>query len=42
MNFQQPALGAIKSYYMQILTQLEAICELAYIESKMPINNGER
>lgn len=38
MNFEQPALGAIKSYYRQILTQLDAICELAYTESERPIN----
>lgn len=46
MNFQQPALGANKSYHRQILTQLHAVCELAYTESEMPINtfmnNGER
>lgn len=45
MNFQQPP-GAVKSYYRQILTQLDAICELAYSESEMPVNtfkkNGER
>lgn len=38
MNFQQPALGAPNSYYGQILTQLDTICELAYTESEMPIN----
>lgn len=29
MNIQQPVLGAIKSYYSQILTQFDAFCELA-------------
>lgn len=38
MNIQQPSLRAIKSYYRQILTQLEAICELVYNESELPIN----
>lgn len=38
MNIQQPALGAIKSYYRQILTQPAAFCELAYKKSELPIN----
>lgn len=38
MSIQQPALGAIKSYCRQILTQLDAICEWVYNESGLPIN----
>lgn len=46
MNFQQPALRAVKSYYWQILTQRDAICELAYTASERSINafinNGKK